>query len=134
MTIPLINADPFCCGWNDHANRNNIGKTNYPLYHQFHMQAMSSPRGFKVHLPYQLTPGGDPYQSPAKYIYVYRNPKDALVSNFHFSVKFYPNDIPWDKYFEMCVSKEQYYGNIFDHVHGWYQHKGMLSYSAIASQ
>ena len=85
---------------------------------------MPSPRGFKVHLPYHLTPGGDPASSPAKYIYVYRNPKDALVSSYHFSMKFFPEDIPWNEYFNICVGDQQYYGTIFDHVQEWYLHKG----------
>ena len=90
---------------------------------------MPSPRGFKVHVPYHLIPGGDPLKSPAKYIYVYRNPKDALVSNYHFSVKFYPFDIPWSEYFNICVTGKQYFGVIFDHVRGWYSHKGEFNFA-----
>ncbi|XP_003383429.1 PREDICTED: amine sulfotransferase-like [Amphimedon queenslandica] len=86
---------------------------------------MPSPRGFKTHLPYHLCPGGDPRQSPAKYIYVYRNPKDTMVSNYHFSVKFLPEDMPWSNYYKMMLSGDVYFGNIFDHMRGWYIHKDL---------
>ena len=85
---------------------------------------MPSPRGFKSHLPFHLCPGGDPLKSPAKYIYVYRNPKDALVSNYHFSVKFYPDEIPWSEYFDIITKGQQYFGIIFDHIYSWYNHRG----------
>ena len=39
-----------------------------------------SPRVFKSHFPYDLVPGGLPHTTPAKYIYVIRNPKDVCVS------------------------------------------------------
>ena len=86
---------------------------------------MPLPRGFKTHLPYHLCPGGEPSKSPAKYIYVYRNPKDAMVSNYHFTIKYLPEDIPWDDYFEMLMSGEVYYGNIIDHFRGWLIQKGI---------
>ena len=85
---------------------------------------MPSPRGFKVHVPYHLTPGGEPTFSPAKYIYVYRNPKDTLTSNYHFIVKFFPADISWDNYFKMYTRGQMHWGNLLDHVQGWYCHKG----------
>ena len=42
-----------------------------------------SPRAFKSHLPYELVPGGLPHTTPAKYIYVMRNPKDVCVSTWY---------------------------------------------------
>ncbi len=47
-----------------------------------------SPRFFKSHTPYQMMPGGPPETSPAKYIYVARNPKDTAVSLFYHSRAF----------------------------------------------
>ena len=49
------------------------------------IEAMPSPRFFKTHMPYNLMAGGDPVNSPAKYIYVIRNPKDVVVCTYHFS-------------------------------------------------
>ena len=46
--------------------------------------AMSSPlRPFFDHAPYDMMPGGLPSASPAKYIYVARNPKDVMVSYYY---------------------------------------------------
>ena len=41
------------------------------------IEAMPSPCFFNTHMPYNLMPGGDPVNSPAKYIYIIRNPKDV---------------------------------------------------------
>lgn len=85
---------------------------------------MVSPRGFKTHLPYHLSPGGDPLTTCAKYIHVYRNPKDTMVSSYHFHIKFLPDDIPWSSYFEKMMNGNVYFGNIIDHMKAWYSHKG----------
>ena len=84
---------------------------------------MSDPRGFKTHLPYTCIAGGDPAKQVAKYIYVYRNPKDVLVSYYHFYCTFLPCDVSWDVFFEHR-DPEGIYGNLLDHVKGWYEHKG----------
>lgn len=86
-------------------------------------QASPSPRGFKSHLPYHHSAD---FKS-AKYIYMYRNPKDVLVSNYHFTEKFLPYDLPWNFYFQYQLNTESsflLYGNLIDHVKGWYEHKG----------
>ena len=94
---------------------------------------MPSPRGFKTHLPYHCIAGGDPASQAAKYIYVYRNPKDVLVSYYHFYCKFLPCDIPWDVFFEQR-NQEGIYGNLLDHVKEWYEHKGNSAINYIYSE
>jgi len=44
---------------------------------------MPSPRIFKSHNPYHMMAGGVPHTSPAKYIYIARNPKDTAVSFYY---------------------------------------------------
>lgn len=89
------------------------------------IDAMPSPRAFKSHEPYDMVPGGLPSSSPAKYIYIARNPKDAIVSScYHFR---------WDKQLgflgnESDVIKGYAYGTMhfgswFNHVLGWWKHK-----------
>ena len=87
---------------------------------------MKSPRGFKTHLPYHLMPGGDPItNTEAKYIYVYRNPKDVAVSYFHMlNALEYEGEVAWDDYFEDFISGRTLYGSYFKHILGWWKHRG----------
>lgn len=92
--------------------------------HPHLLQEMPSPRGFKSHLKYNLIPGTEPAKSPAKYIYVYRNPKDTAVSGFFQAKSLVLPDITWEKYFDRFMSGQVGYGEMLDHVLGWWQHKG----------
>ena len=77
---------------------------------------------FKSHLPYTLMPGLTA-DSPAKYIYVYRNPKDAAVSYYHHR-KAIEDSLTWDEHFEMFVKGEVHCGSFFEHHVEWWEHKG----------
>ena len=81
-----------------------------------------SPRAFKSHFPYEFIPGGLPHTTPAKYIYVMRNPKDACVSLWH-HLKMGGRPVEWDKHVSDYLSGECWYGTWFDHVLGWWKHK-----------
>ena len=76
-----------------------------------------------------MMPGGDPAKSPSKYIYVARNPKDTLVS-FYLHLRAYKgmvfSDRPWDWFFEQTLTGEIPFGSWFDHVLGWWKHKGKM--------
>ncbi|XP_056422378.1 amine sulfotransferase-like [Hyla sarda] len=83
-----------------------------------------SPRLFTSHLPYYLTPRDLKFRT-GKIIYVCRNPKDALVSFYHF-YKMKSNikcTIHWETFIEFFVSGKVACGSWFDHVRGWYTHK-----------
>ena len=83
-----------------------------------------SPRVFKSHFPYELVPGGLPHETPAKYIYVMRNPKDVLVSSWHHSKNIHNmEESSWDKFVTAFLSMETMFGGWFDHVLGWWKHK-----------
>ena len=86
---------------------------------------MKSPRSFKTHLLYHLMPGGDPIlNTHAKYICVYRNPKDVAVSLFHHSDALkYMCGVVWDEYFEDFINGRVIYGSYFKQILDWWKHK-----------
>ncbi|KAJ1155196.1 hypothetical protein NDU88_007931, partial [Pleurodeles waltl] len=97
---------------------NNVRKVNF--------EQRPSPRLFGSHLPYYLTPRGLK-EKKAKVIYVIRNPKDNLVSYYHFECML--NQLaeePIEKleeFFENYLAGKVHSSSWFDHVKGWYTHK-----------
>ncbi|ETE63553.1 Amine sulfotransferase, partial [Ophiophagus hannah] len=83
-----------------------------------------SPRLFTSHLPYYLVPKGL-QNKRGKIIYVFRNPKDVLVSTYHFTkitpVRETPKD--FDTFLEWFLSGKVPSNLWLDHVEGWYAHK-----------
>uniref|UniRef100_A0A8C8VQJ3 Sulfotransferase n=1 Tax=Pelusios castaneus TaxID=367368 RepID=A0A8C8VQJ3_9SAUR len=83
-----------------------------------------SPRLFSSHLPYYLAPRGLKNKR-AKVIYVARNPKDVLVSYFHFS----KHAFIFEKVQDFNILMERFLaGKVlasswFDHIRGWYTHR-----------
>ncbi|XP_072188298.1 amine sulfotransferase-like [Excalfactoria chinensis] len=81
------------------------------------------PRVFLTHLPYYLTPR-DLRNRKGRVIYITRNPKDVLVSYYHFS-KFI---LTLEKIPDFNILMERFLaGKVlasawFDHVSGWYNH------------
>jgi len=51
------------------------------------IELLPSPRLMRSHLPYNLIPKGQDETTMCKYIYIARNPKDAVVSLYHFYKK-----------------------------------------------
>ena len=83
-------------------------------------------------------PGRNPAQSPAKYIYVYRNPKDAAVSMFyHVQSLHAKSSIIWDNFYESyCIQGKVPYGHVVDHVVEWWKHRGdydMIMHATLQS-
>ncbi|XP_066514111.1 amine sulfotransferase-like [Hoplias malabaricus] len=82
-----------------------------------------SPRLFCSHLHQHLIPLG--LQGKGKIIYVTRNPKDIMVSYFHFSQIMTRFDT-WETYngmIEKFFTGEMLGGCWFDHVNGWYNNR-----------
>ncbi|KAM4866095.1 amine sulfotransferase-like [Thomomys bottae] len=95
----------------------------YNLY-QIDYANRPSPRLFSSHLPYYLVPRGLKSKK-VKMLYVYRNPKDVLVSFFHFSnwtSVLEPADTI-EQYMEMFLDGEVVGSRWFDHIKGWFEHR-----------
>ena len=91
-----------------------------------HINAVSStPRVFKSHASYSVMPSGPPSISPAKYIYVARNPKDVAVSYYHHMRLFKAFEFTgtWDDFFQLFMDGKVFYGLWFDHVLEWWGHR-----------
>ena len=89
------------------------------------VDGLPDPRSFKSHMPYKLSPGGLPHTTPAKYIYVSRNPKDVAVSAYHQNrgLKVCGFAGTWDEFFPLFMAGELHFGSWFDHVLSWWEHR-----------
>ncbi|XP_078236380.1 sulfotransferase 2A1-like [Pogona vitticeps] len=78
------------------------------------------PRFLTTHLPFQLFPKSF-LHSKCKIIYIMRNPKDVLVSHYHFAkcCKFYEEPGTMEELMEKFLNGNVVYGSWFDHVKGW---------------
>ncbi|XP_054249147.1 amine sulfotransferase-like [Indicator indicator] len=81
------------------------------------------PRVFVTHLPYYLIPR-DLRNKRASIIYVTRNPKDVMVSYYHFSK--YMNTLEeitdFNLFMERFLAGKVLASSWIDHVSGWYSH------------
>uniref|UniRef100_A0A8C0AAU4 Sulfotransferase n=3 Tax=Bos TaxID=9903 RepID=A0A8C0AAU4_BOSMU len=86
--------------------------------------AMASPRMLKTHLPFHLLPPSF-LEENCKMIYVARNPKDNMVSYYHFHRmnRNLPAPGTWEEYFESFLAGKVCWGSWYDHVKGWWQAK-----------
>ena len=77
------------------------------------LERFASPRVFKSHLPREWLPDG------ARYIYVERDPKDVLVSYFHFYRSYLGFHGSFDDFYRRFMEGRVQYGSWFDHVSSW---------------
>ncbi|XP_075722770.1 sulfotransferase 1C2A-like isoform X2 [Rhipicephalus microplus] len=83
---------------------------------------MKKPGPMKTHMSFLF----QPYSKDAKYIYVARNPFDCCVSFFY-----HTRDMPeynfqegtFDQFFEMFLEGKVDFGDYFDHLPSWYEHR-----------
>ncbi|XP_051980322.1 sulfotransferase family 3, cytosolic sulfotransferase 2 isoform X1 [Xyrauchen texanus] len=82
-----------------------------------------SPRLFCSHLHQHMVPKG--LQGKGKIIYVMRNPKDVMVSYFHFSknMKTLDSSESYDEMLEKFFTGLMVGGCWFDHIKGWITNK-----------
>lgn len=88
-----------------------------------------SPRVRVSHLPYYLAPQGLG-QKKGKVIYVARNPKDVLVSYYHFHKVAVMMETPKDfnEFFDKFMEGRVCGSCWFDHITGWYTHKDEMNF------
>ena len=94
-------------------------------YYQIDLDNMVPPRVFKSHTPYNMLPGGAPHTTPARYVYVARNPKDVLVSYYYHCLTWKSMQFTgtWDQFYAMYMNSKIPFGSWFDHVLEWWEHK-----------
>lgn len=88
------------------------------------LEKLPSPRILKTHAPLRFLPSAI-QENKLKIIYVLRNPKDVMVSYYHFykaNHVFGPYKGSWDEFYEMAMLGEVAWGNWFDHVLEWWKH------------
>ncbi|XP_040181586.1 sulfotransferase 2B1-like isoform X1 [Rana temporaria] len=91
---------------------------------QSQIKDVTPPRVLTSHLPLHIFAKSF-FTSKAKIIYVMRNPKDILVSLFHFSKinYLYKDPESFQEFFEDFLQGNVLYSSWFDHVKGWMQMK-----------
>lgn len=80
------------------------------------------PAAFKTHLPFNKVP----YSPYAKYIYITRNPYDCCVSYYYHTrnIQAYRfQNGTFDEFFELFLNGKVDYGDYFDSVMSWYEHR-----------
>uniref|UniRef100_A0A8C4TD93 Sulfotransferase n=1 Tax=Erpetoichthys calabaricus TaxID=27687 RepID=A0A8C4TD93_ERPCA len=87
---------------------------------QLFLDSRPSPRAIVSHLWYQHMPPSF-FKSKAKVIYVTRNPKDVIVSSFHFHqmATFLDDPGTFDEFLEKCLTGKTFFGKWTDHVKSW---------------
>jgi hypothetical protein len=90
------------------------------------LEAAPSPRIFHSHMPFNMALGGDPLSNQCRYVYIARNPRDVVVSYFHFEAgqSWSGNyDGDWAHWLQMFVAGKLQRGDWFDHVLSWWEHR-----------
>ncbi|XP_060114558.1 sulfotransferase 2B1-like [Heteronotia binoei] len=90
------------------------------------------PRLLNSHLPFQLFPKSF-LHTKAKVIYTLRNPKDVLISSYHFSMMANILKTPksLQEHLEDFLSGNVFYSSWFDHVKSWMELKGRPNFFYI---
>ena len=93
---------------------------------------LPAPRIFTTHFPFELVP----FNPSAKYIYIYRNPKDVVLSAYnHFAgVKHRTFEGSFDEFFNYYVHTD--FLGYFEHIKSYFEHKHLpnlyiLSYEEL---
>ncbi len=80
---------------------------------------VAEPRAFKTHLSWDLVPKG------GRYIYIVRNPEDALVSLYHFlnGIQFERDSIELQPFGEEKFLRPGRFGRYWEHLRSWWEQR-----------
>lgn len=75
----------------------------------------------KTHLSFELMP----YSESAKYLLVFRNPKDACLSFYHYLKKLFENryQFEFNEFFDKWITGDIPYGDYFQHTLTFWSHR-----------
>lgn len=95
----------------------------FELRNHEQLDTLPSPRYMFTHLPMSLMPYSN--ESNVKYIYLARNPRDLVVSYFHFmsSIPIFDFQGKWEEFLELFMKGNLPWGSYFDHVLEWWNRK-----------
>ncbi|XP_057599238.1 sulfotransferase 1C4-like isoform X2 [Hippopotamus amphibius kiboko] len=121
---PKPTCDTWDQIWNFQARPDDLLISTYPKAGLEQANATPSPRALKTHLPIHLLPPSF-LENNCKIIYVARNPKDSMVSYYHFHRmnKGLPDPGTWEEFFESFLAGKVCWGPWYDHVKGWWDAK-----------
>ena len=83
---------------------------------------LKRPRMIKTHLPVQLLPD-EVWTKKPKLIYISRDPKDVVVSMFHFFNSFYKCDISLERFIDLFIEDKVINCPFKDHRENYWQIK-----------
>jgi hypothetical protein len=80
---------------------------------------VAEPRAFKTHLSWDRVPKG------GRYLYVMRDPTDALLSFYHFlnGVMFERDSVDVVEFYDAMFSRHPLYGTYWSHVRSWWEQR-----------
>ncbi|GMI98630.1 sulfotransferase 16, CORONATINE INDUCED-7, SULFOTRANSFERASE 16, ARABIDOPSIS SULFOTRANSFERASE 5A [Hibiscus trionum] len=115
---PLLTTNPHdCCPFLDaylHENDPSFLDQN----------GSPTPRLLSTHVPYALLPDSMTVNRSCRFVYIYRDPKDVLVSKWHFLSNLRPKELPpfpLEEAFELFCQGISHYGPYWDHVLGFWK-------------
>ncbi|CRL07158.1 CLUMA_CG020149, isoform A [Clunio marinus] len=85
--------------------------------------SMTSQRFLKTHLPWHLLPDKLKRENSAKIIYTTRNPKDQIVSFYHYCLLAHQMDCSFEDFIDLCLEDKIVYGSPLKHMLPFYDRR-----------
>ncbi|CAN4090268.1 unnamed protein product [Withania somnifera] len=101
---------------NPHFHVPTVEAINYYKTLAHDVYTMSSPRLFHTHLPYRVLPDSIKNSNHCKILYITRNPKDTLISMWHFFNNNRNRFFPLEEAVESFCNGIHAFGPFFEHV------------------